>query len=147
MIVHKATMQTVMRAQAASSAMQVPFKMKRKKARARVVKLVSPERPKMHPLTACYAREAGIKILRSRRRVYHAFQVPTMMRKDKSSASFVMLTLLLTSLLNIRAKTVLQVKSQWKGVPNVRNVKAAKQELELRVSARNVQPASIVTRP
>ena len=101
--VHKATTQTVMRVQAASSAFLVPFKMKRKKARARNVKLVSTEHPKMHPLTACHVREADIKILRSRRRVSHAFQVPTIMRKDELSASFVMLTLLLVTLLNIRA--------------------------------------------
>ena len=110
--VHRATTQTVMRVQAASSAFQVPFKMKRKKAHARNVKLVSSDRPTMHPLTACHVREAGIKILRSRRRVYHAFQVPTMMRKDESSASFVIPARLLMALLSIRAKTVSRVKSQ-----------------------------------
>ena len=133
--------------QAASGAFQVPFKMKRKKDRARNVKLVNPDRPKLHPLTACHVQEASIKTLRSRRRVHHAFQVPTLIRPDESSVSFVMLTLFLTSLLNLRAKTVLQVKSQWKVVPNVRNVKAAKQELEMTVIVSNVQLASIVTRP
>ena len=110
--------------------------MKRNKDPARNVKLVSPDRPKIFLITACHAREADIKTLRSRRRVSHAFQVPTMMKRDELSASFVMLTLLLTSLLNIRARTVLEAKSQEKEVPNARNVKAEKQELGLTVSAR-----------
>jgi hypothetical protein len=54
----------------------------------------------------------NINLIQDKHYVSHAFQVHTAMRQEESSASFVVPTLLLMSLVNIRVKNVFQAKSQ-----------------------------------